>query len=396
MTVLTNFNPIGAAHWETGSVRHVLNYQGHSFSEALLLGISGGICVGYFTFAYQGFDPHVALLTRNTFDPLETLFDRLGVVREVRQTTQPDKGLTNLRKTLEEGQPAMVFADLYSLPYNVLANNDQMWIFIPVVAYGLEDSCVSLSDRAAVPLRITPEELLRAWGRTKDNRYKLVTLELPNLDSLPRAVQAGIESCIRLYTEAPPKGARTNFGFAALNHWADMLVKRTGKNSWAKVFPRGRALYAGLHSAWQGIDLFGTGGHASRDQYADFLDEAAGILNKPALRQAAAQFRTAATAWDALADALLPDAVEPFGRIRQLGRQKQALFQEFGAGRQAEQRQLLAEIQQIEAGIYEAFPLDEQARDDLLASVRENVLAIHDVEREAVAILGDVMLSSTG
>lgn len=396
MTVLTNFNPLGAAHWETGSVRQVLNYQGHSFSEALLLGISGGICVGYFTFAYQGFDPHVALLTRNTFDPLETLFDRLGIIREVRQTTQPEKGLANLRKTLEEGQPALVFADLYSLPYNVLANNDQMWIFMPVVAYGLEESCVYLADRAAVPLRIAPEELVRAWGRTKDNRYKLVTLELPNLDRLPRAVQAGIESCIRLYTEAPPKGARTNFGFAALQHWADMLVKKTGKSSWAKVFPRGRALYAGLQSAWQGIDIFGTGGHASRDQYADFLDEAADILNKPGLRQAAAQFRAAAFAWGALADVLLPDAVEPFGRIRRLGRQKLALFQQFGAERQAEQQRLLAEIQQTEAELYQDFPLDEQACDDLLASVREKVLAVHAVEREAVSILGEVMLSNTG
>ncbi len=54
MTLLANFNHFGAAHWETGSVRHILNYKGAKLSEALLLGITGGICVGYFTFAYKG------------------------------------------------------------------------------------------------------------------------------------------------------------------------------------------------------------------------------------------------------------------------------------------------------------------------------------------------------
>ena len=51
--------------------------------KQLLLGVSGGIVMGYFTFAYEGYDPHVALLTRNTFDPLNTMLSRLGIVQEV-------------------------------------------------------------------------------------------------------------------------------------------------------------------------------------------------------------------------------------------------------------------------------------------------------------------------
>jgi hypothetical protein len=90
-------------HYETGSVHNILALQGIQMphtrsapSEALLLGLSGGITFGYFSFAYKGLDPHVALPTKNTFAPLEKLFDRLGVVRTVKQTTDSSKAERNL------------------------------------------------------------------------------------------------------------------------------------------------------------------------------------------------------------------------------------------------------------------------------------------------------------
>jgi hypothetical protein len=65
---------LNGRHSETGSIHNALALQGikapHTgkpYSEALLLGISGGIAFGYFTFEYKGYLPHVALLTRNTF-----------------------------------------------------------------------------------------------------------------------------------------------------------------------------------------------------------------------------------------------------------------------------------------------------------------------------------------
>ena len=60
-------------HWETGSIHNALAMQGikapHTgkpYSEAFLLGVSGGIAFGYFLFEYKGYLPHLALLTRNT------------------------------------------------------------------------------------------------------------------------------------------------------------------------------------------------------------------------------------------------------------------------------------------------------------------------------------------
>ena len=66
--------------------------------------------------------------------------------------------------------------------------------------------------------------------------------------------------------------------------------------------------------------------------YADFLDEAAAILQKPALSEAANQFRGSEAAWAALAEMILPDDVPILSEAKTLIDQKQELFSEHGAG----------------------------------------------------------------
>src|SRR5262245_20282873 len=102
MPLLKNYHHFDGRHWQTGSVQNYLAYCGFNaphtkkpFTEALVMGV-GGIVMGYFSFAYKGFDPHVAILTRNTFTPLDAVLSRLGIPQEVRQTTNAAKGLTNL------------------------------------------------------------------------------------------------------------------------------------------------------------------------------------------------------------------------------------------------------------------------------------------------------------
>ena len=92
MKTITQFT---GRHWETGSIHNALAMQGikapHTgkpYSEALLLGISGGIAFGYFTFEYRGYLPHVAMLTRNTFNPFSTILERLGIAQDIQQTNK--------------------------------------------------------------------------------------------------------------------------------------------------------------------------------------------------------------------------------------------------------------------------------------------------------------------
>jgi hypothetical protein len=391
MTILKDYHYFCGVHWETASLHNAFAYQGikgpHNdkpLSEALLLGISGGINVGYFTFAYIGYDPHVALLTRNTFDPFQRMCERLGIIQNVRQSTDPKKGVANLLKVLDEGYPAIVSADLYSLPYNAMPHPEEMWVMFPILVYGYDTDCAYIADRACVSLEITPEELAAARGRTKKNKYHLMTVESIDIDKLPSAVDRGIHDCINLFVEMPPKGARNNFGFATLKHWADALVQKQGKHSWAKVFPSGRAMYNGLVTTFNSVEVFGTGGGGSRAIYADFLEEAADILGKPALKQIAPQFRKSAEAWQAFADALLSDSVPLFKETRELIRRKQTLFREQGMAAVEILREITDRLEKLKDEATTKFPINETETAALLESLRSHLLTIHDIEFEAI------------
>ncbi len=198
MPQLPDYNQFAGRHWETGSVHNALAYQGiraphtgRPISEALLLGISGGIVFGYFIFDYTGYDPHVALLSRNTFDPLDTLLERLRIPQQNEQTASPQTAEAKLIEALENGRPAVVFADHYSLAYNAQPNRDSMWAVLPLVVFGYDQDRTWIADRAQVPLEINAAELGRARGRVKKFKHRLLTLDPPDLSRLPSAVTPG-------------------------------------------------------------------------------------------------------------------------------------------------------------------------------------------------------------
>ena len=400
MPELTNYDQFQGLHWETGSLRNSLAYQGvvaphtgQPYSEAMLLGISGGIVMGYFTFAYRGYDPQVQILTRNTFDPLQKIYERLEIQTNVHQTASPDKGVKNLMEVLAAGLPATVYADMFSLPYNTLPYDKGMWAMFPVLVYGFSESAdlVSIADRSRVPLTVTGEELATARGRTKKNKYRLLILETPNPTKLQSAVKAGIRNCIQLFTQAPPKGSKNNFGFLAYKKWADNLVKTKTRGSWQLEFPPGGKMYAALTSAFQNITIFGKDGGAEREVYAQFLDEASSLLSNTGLKDIAQKFRASAKAWDDLAITLLPDEVTLFEETRELMLDKHQLFLTKGNTALQEIHQLNNRLDEIKNQVSEQFPLNTTEAGELNASVHDKVLEIHDIELKAIKDLQKAM-----
>jgi hypothetical protein len=400
MTVLPKYTEFAGLHNETGSIRNALAYQGvkapHTgkpISEALLLGISGGITVGYFTFEYQGYDPHVALLTRNTFSPMETIFDRLALPREVLQTSKPETAMENLLGVLESGHAAIVWADMFSLPYNLLPYDQRNWGMTPLIVYGVEGDQVHIADRSRKPFVVSVDELQKARGRVKDDKFRIISLDAPDMDKLPSAVQKGIWQCISLYTEAPPRGKKDNFGFAALQYWAKMLTNTRNKQSWERLFAPGSRMYAALAGsvvqpgAFDWICTWGAADGAERGLYAEFLDEAAVLLNKAGLKDAARQFRTAANAWCDLANAMLPDSVPVFKETRDLKLRKRALFVERGGEGVDEIRKINARLNAIKSEVSSAFPLTNDEAAAMRETLAEHVLKIHDIEVEAVGAM---------
>lgn len=403
MPKLNDYQQFAGRHWETGSVR---NHWAHRrfkaphtqqpYSEALLMGISGGIVMGYFSFAYEGYDPHVAILVRNTFDPLDVLLARLGVEQINLQTTNPNKAIRNLTETLAEGVPPLVWADQYSLTYNHLPKDAGMWQMAPLVVFGYDESTdmVSIADRACVPLTTSTAEFYAARARVKQDKFRLAILEMPDADKLPSAVSAGIWSCIQLFTEKPPKGSRDNFGFAAYQRWADLLTKPKQRLSWEKEFPAGGKMLAGLTSAFTMMALFGQEGlamDAERGLYADFLEEAAVILKKPQLSTVADQFRRSGEAWQRLAYALLPDSIPAFAQMRALMVKRHRTFLELGNAGFGELSEIDANISTLKESISASFPLSDSEVSEFRGHLANKILEIRDIEQVAIDMLKAAM-----
>jgi len=401
MPQLENYSEFAGRHWETGSVRNALTYQGitaphtdQPYTEALLMGVSGGAAFGYFFFHYEGYDPHVALLTRNTFDPWETMLSRLGVVQEIKHTSSADKGKKNVLDALESGEAPIVWADMYSLPYNFLPHDDGMWGMMPLVVYGYDEAAgiVHIADRSECALTVDTEQFAAARARVKKDKFRVITLSAPQPEKLATAVQKGIWDTIKLYTEKPPKGAKNNFGFAAYERWAELLTKPKKKNSWAKFFPAGSHWYNGLFTAFEMGFLYGQGDRyqAERDVYANFLEEAAIILEKSELREVADKFRASGEAWNELSQILLPDDMPLLGKTRELLVKRHELFLHDPGNTEAAQK-IIAEQKALRQQATDDFPFSDEEVTQHQERIAEQVMKIHDVEQEAITALQAAM-----
>lgn len=396
MPTLPNFTQFEGRYWDTAAIRNALDYQGvkaphtgEPYTEAMLLGISGGVTFGYFTFHYKGYDPQVNLLTRNTFDPMERIFDRMKLPRDLRQSASPDKGRQNLIKALEEGYAPVASPDMWLLPYNALPYDEGMWGGMPLVIYGYEPDIgqAYISDRSRVGLTVSTEDLDQARSRIKKERQRLILLGAPDDASLAGAIRQGLADCAALMTEKPPKGSARNFGLKALQHWADMLQK-TSKGSWAKEYATGRPLLAALTTAYTFMGpAFGKTVQAERDVYADFLEEAAQVLNTTVLEGVAGLYRAAGQAWQSLHGSLLPEGMPMLGEAREAIDRKTALFIESGA---AQLDEIIAERDRLESLKSQSesdFPLTGDDIGDLRATLRDQVLKVLEAEEAAVLAL---------
>lgn len=400
MPTLPHYKQFDGRYWDTGVIRNALDYQGviaphtgEPYTEAMLLGISGGITFGYFTFHYDGYDPQVNLLTRNTFEPMDTIIERLAIPHERLQTTHADKARQNLIETLANGQVPIVWADMFTLPYNGLEHDENNWAMMPVIVYGYETekNVAYLSDRACVGLTVPAEVLDAARARVKKDKHLQLVLESPDNSRLAAAVRAGIHDCIALMTEKPPRGSANSFGLKGLQKWVDMLEKNT-KESWSQAYPTGRPLLAVLISAFTFLGPgFGKTMQAERDTYASFLDEAAVVLENPALENVAVRYRVAGKAWQGLLHALLPEDVPMLKQAQELILMKYETFTEQGSEATARILELEAQLNALKMEAESDFPMTEVMVADLRDDIRRHVQHVLEAEQEAVTALQAAM-----
>jgi hypothetical protein len=387
-------------HYETGTLANVFAAQGivnpHTgkpYSEALMLGLSGGIAFGYFTFQYTEMPPFAILLTRNTFDPMETLLGALGGKHDDRTTTKPEIAQRLLDEALDKGQAPIVWADSMSMPYTNVEASPGWWFMTPMSVHGRSEDGYLVVDQTDAAIPVSRDDLAVARGRVKKTRYRMVTIESVDPARVAEAAREGIRTCIDLFTKQPPKGARTNFGFEGYRHLAKMLVNETNASSWAKIFPTDDLLFRALVGAKIQPGPFRsalTGGalNADRDTCASFLIEAAGLLGRPALTEVAPLCAEAGAAWSRLAEETLPASLAPFHRARELILRRAELSRLRGAEVSPEMRALDLEFEALSRSVAESLAEAGYRRADHLARIAARVDEVRIAEEAMVAALG--------
>ncbi len=336
-------------HLDTHALALVLDAAGvtapHTdapFSEAMLLGLGGGLGAAYFVFEYKGHLPHLYIETRRhpqyPYDAnfLSTIADRLGLAIRVDETGGAKTAAKQIEAALAQKRPVIAWVDRNSLPYIATDERDLGPIPHLVVVHDHNPEGVTLSDLAAPRVVITPEELAAARARLRKAKHRLLGLAStapasPTRAALADAVRASLRACADELSGASARaGYPNNFGLAALDKWAALATDKRDKKGWPTAFRTGARLYTGLRLAYHWIETAGTGGRGFRAMYSEFLDEAAMVLDQPEVAALAADYRAIADRWGTLTDALLPESVPRLAETRALLHQRQRTFCDHG------------------------------------------------------------------
>ena len=398
----TAFSASGGRAPHTASVAASLDHQGweapgDASLEALLYAVSGGVVFGAFFFHYDGGDPQINILTRNTFDECgwDATCSRLGLVQDVTRSTSVDKAEAKLRTALEEGEVPIVWVDVFTLGYEHSELGEAMWAVQPVVVVGIDAVSVRLFDRSRRLHELPLERFRAAWGRIKKDRHRMVTLDAPDPSRLPSALCAGFEDSVRLFFEKPPRGSAQNFGLRGYTRLAADVRSVKGKTAWSRTLPTARDLMAGLMTATKYGLLFwkDTSETADRALFAEALDAAASLLGRQELTGVADEFRSIGEAWKELGRALLPATIPLCAEAADVLRARHRVFLEEGLAGQETLRALDA---QRAALLDEAASLDREELAAAITEVPDRLEAIRDREASALRTLAAVVEVEVG
>jgi len=306
------------AHAETTGLARLLAaagvvapHTGAPPSEALLLGLGGGLGGAYFVFEYKGMPPTFYVATRcypqyaYGAEFVTRAASGLGVTLAAAHTTSKPAAVRQLRERIATG-PALAWVDRGALPWATGLGAMGASPHVVVVS-AVDDEAAVVHDTAARAFRLPHAALAAARARLAREKHRLITVgELGAPGDLAATVRAAIASCrAELAGRTRHKQFAGNFGISGLAKWAS-LVESSDRKGWPRVFAGGAALWSALTWGTYWIELAGTGGGGFRPLYARFLDEAAAITGAARLRDAAAAYRALGGAWSELAGVMLP------------------------------------------------------------------------------------------
>ncbi|GAB1690926.1 BtrH N-terminal domain-containing protein [Krasilnikovia sp. M28-CT-15] len=360
-------------HRRSSLAVRLLRQAGLECSEALVCGLAGGVGFMYTIFEYRGMPPVLTIVAQHHPDPwVESALRRLPVSFVEEHSTSTPRALAALRAAVDRGKPVYVSVDRARLPWHSGAAALATEPYGVVVA-GIDGDALLIDDRAATPHRVSIDDFAAAWAGHKKGRHHRIVVE---------SVQAGrpdlddaLATTVAHFT-GPVLGHSfdANFGFSGMRRLADQMRDDRTKSGWERRFSSAESFGAAMRRLYECLELSYTAPGGTRPLYADFLDEAAGMLGRPELADAAKLFRESGAHWSALA----VRAEEHAGEYGELCERRMVRAMT-GAD--------VREIDERIATLPPATDLGVHGRAALFDEMAALVSAAHNLETRAVALL---------
>jgi hypothetical protein len=398
MATIEGYTHFGGKHAETASLTNVLRAQGlraehnhQPFTEGMLLGIGGGLGAGYILWELKEHQAKILVFGwqnrwQYTMPFYENLCKRINVTPTFHETGSQKTAAGQLDELLNAGQPVVAWVDRAQMPYLQLPKSLEGHLGNFIAIYGIEDGQVLVDDLAAKPFRVPVETMVSARARIGSYKNRLLSVKVDGEHDLPAAIMVGIQDMIEHLSQSSD-----SFSLPTFQKWGKMMTHRKNAKGWPVVFADRRGLYGALKSVYEGIELVSTGGGGMRGLYADFLDEAAVVVNRPALREVAEQYRRLAAQWSAFAGSALPDGVEPLRETKQLLCQRYELLMAKGGDGLGEIQPLIQRLGVLYDENKHELPMSDSEIDNLFSVMGDQLLALFEAETSALAALKEAI-----
>lgn len=309
---VTNRKPHKSTHRESALVARLLRdagqlapHTGEPFTEAMVCGLAGGIGFLYAVFEYKGLPPLVTLVAQHHPDPwAPAALRRAGVAFTEAHSGSPAPATTALRRDLDDGRTVLCTIARGRLPWHPddPFDADPYPVLVTAAPDGTD---LVVDDGTGVENTVPVETFVTAWSAHRKGRHhRLVVTGKTGERTGDPAVRDAIATTVAHLT-GPVLGNAfdVNFGLSGLERFATQLRDERTKTGWARRFADPDALAAGLRRVHDCIERELTAPGATRPLYAEFLDEAATIVDVPPA--AGDAYREAGERWHGLASAAL-------------------------------------------------------------------------------------------
>jgi hypothetical protein len=441
--VIEEYSHFGATEKVAGALRNILDYygvvaphNGEAYTEALLMGIGGGLGAEYATWAFKGIDPsrprksklylrfhhNKNYIEKKEEAYLQKLAKRINAPLTVHETTNRERAAQFLSESVQAGKPALVqlsiwqglksrqavydryhdnpgffppllydefvsFLPYYSLPYSWISGH-------LATVYGIEidKERVHISDFSNQPLTISTQQLIESRNIIKGWKNVAYTIEPPiTKPNLVKAIRSGIKDCVDslLHERTVVSGAhiRTEAWQAMANNIGDFKSKR----GWLTLFNQPWQLFDTLTRLHAQIAFHNSDGGALRSSYADFLEEASEILAKPAIKPVAHQFSDIGIMWDEIGTTALNDDVPELLQVRQAALNWHHTFKAYGSTQSSSLNTLSKKIQTIRMAFSQEPPLTDRELQTLLEELSVRFHEVYEAEKTALHALRTAM-----